>query len=144
MQIHPTAEVYTQHIGEGTVIWQFAVVLDGAVIGIGCNLNCHTFVENDVCIGNYVTLKSGVYLWNGITLEDYVFVGPNATFVNNPYPRSRETIDACQYVVDGHTVKFPRAHSPMPCSSANFECARVECSARFARHRAKQIPAPPV
>jgi UDP-2-acetamido-3-amino-2,3-dideoxy-glucuronate N-acetyltransferase len=94
--IHPTAEVQTLHIGEGTSIWQFAVVLSGAVIGAQCNINCHTFIENDVRIGNRVTIKSGVYLWDGISLEDDVFVGPNVTFVNDKYPRSKQYPDAFQ------------------------------------------------
>lgn len=85
---HNSAEVKTQMVGAGTVIWQFAVILEGAVIGQDCNINCHTFIENDVVIGNNVTLKCGVYLWNGITLEDNVFVGPNTTFTNDKYPRS--------------------------------------------------------
>ncbi|HQT24943.1 MAG TPA: N-acetyltransferase, partial [Daejeonella sp.] len=81
--IHPTAQVTTQKVGLNTTIWQFVVILEKAVIGSGCNINCHTFIENDVVIGNNVTLKSGVYLWDGITLEDDVFIGPNATFTND-------------------------------------------------------------
>jgi UDP-2-acetamido-3-amino-2,3-dideoxy-glucuronate N-acetyltransferase len=85
---HPLADVQSENIGEGTRIWQFAVVLKEAIIGNNCNINCHTFIENDVRLGNNVTVKSGVYLWDGIQVEDNVFIGPNATFVNNPSPRS--------------------------------------------------------
>ena len=88
--IHPTAEVNSINIGEGTTIWQFAVILPGAVIGRDCNINCHTFIENDVVIGNRVTIKSGVYIWDGIKVADDVFVGPNVTFVNDKYPRSKQ------------------------------------------------------
>lgn len=88
--IHPTADVQSENIGKNTRIWQFAVILNGAVIGENCNINCHTFIENDVSIGNNVTIKSGVYLWDGIRIEDNVFIGPNATFVNNPYVRSQQ------------------------------------------------------
>lgn len=88
--IHPTADVKSESIGPDTRIWQYSVVLQGAVIGGNCNLNFNTFVENDVIIGNYVTLKSGVYLWDGIRIEDHVFIGPNATFVNNSKPRSQQ------------------------------------------------------
>src|SRR5690606_10028189 len=49
----------------------------------------HVFIENDVIIGDRVTIKSGVQLWDGITLEDDVFVGPNATFTNDRFPRSK-------------------------------------------------------
>lgn len=89
-KIHPKAEVQTNQIGEGTVIWQFAVILAKAVIGKNCNINAHTFIENDVVLGDNVTVKSGVYLWDGIIVEDDVFIGPNVTFVNNPYPRSKK------------------------------------------------------
>ena len=88
--IHPSADVQSTTIGKGTRVWQFSVVLPGARIGEECNINCHCFVENDVRIGNRVTLKSGVYVWDGIELEDDVFIGPNATFVNDPYPRSKQ------------------------------------------------------
>jgi acetyltransferase-like isoleucine patch superfamily enzyme len=88
--IHPLADVQTHAIGENTLIWQFSVILKGAVIGSNCNINCHTFIENDVVIGNNVTLKSGVYLWDGITVEDHVFIGPNVTFTNDKVPRSKQ------------------------------------------------------
>jgi len=88
--IHPSADVQTSHIGPDTYVWQFSVVLKGARIGNHCNINCHCFIENDVLVGDRVTIKSGVYLWDGLELEDDVFVGPNVTFVNDPYPRSKQ------------------------------------------------------
>lgn len=88
--IHKTADVQSVNIGKNTRIWQCSVVLENAVIGDNCNLNFNTFVENDVIIGDNVTLKSGVYLWDGIKVENNVFIGPNATFVNNPKPRSQQ------------------------------------------------------
>ena len=87
--IHPLADVQTSDIGEDTRIWQFSVVLKGAKIGSRCNLNAHTFVENDVVIGDNVTLKCGVYLWDGLRIGDNVFIGPNATFCNDKYPKSK-------------------------------------------------------
>ena len=87
---HPNALVETKRIGRGTRVWAFAHVLPGAVVGEDCNLCDHTFVENDVVIGDRVTVKCGVQLWDGIRLEDDVFVGPNATFTNDPSPRSRQ------------------------------------------------------
>jgi acetyltransferase-like isoleucine patch superfamily enzyme len=89
MTIHSTADVQSNNIGEGTVIWQYAVILTKAVIGKNCNINCHTFIENDVLIGNNVTIKSGVYIWDGIIIQDDVFIGPNVTFVNDKYPKSK-------------------------------------------------------
>jgi len=91
--IHPTAEVNTQNIGEGTTIWQFCVVLPGARIGKNCNINCHVFIENDVVIGDNVTIKSGVQLWDGLRIEDNVFIGPNVTFTNDLIPRSKQYPD---------------------------------------------------
>lgn len=94
---HPQALVETERVGRGTRIWAFAHVLPGAVIGEDCNLCDHTFVENDVVIGDRVTVKCGVQVWDGVRLEDDVFVGPNATFTNDPAPRSRR-----------HLAEYPR------------------------------------
>lgn len=88
--IHPLADVQSKTIGNNTNFWQFSVVLKGAEIGENCNICSHTFIENDVIIGNNVTVKSGVYLWDGLTIEDDVFIGPNATFTNDKYPRSKQ------------------------------------------------------
>jgi len=76
-------------IGEGTRVYAFTHVLGGACIGKDCNLNDHVFVENDVWIGDRVTIKSGVQLWDGVRIEDDVFLGPNATFTNDKFPRSK-------------------------------------------------------
>jgi acetyltransferase-like isoleucine patch superfamily enzyme len=87
--IHEKAEVHTKEIGKNTFVWQHAVILAGAIIGDNCNINCHTFIENDVVLGNNVTVKSGVYLWDGLVIEDNVFIGPNVTFTNDKYPKSK-------------------------------------------------------
>jgi len=86
---HPNAIVESEHIGQNTKIWAFAHVLPGAVIGEDCNINDLTFIENEVVIGNRVTVKCGVQIWDGITIEDDVFIGPNVTFTNDPFPRSK-------------------------------------------------------
>jgi acetyltransferase-like isoleucine patch superfamily enzyme/dTDP-4-dehydrorhamnose 3,5-epimerase-like enzyme len=91
--IHPTADVQSAQIGENTQIWQFCVVLPGARIGSDCNICSHCFIENDVAIGNNVTIKNGVQAWDGIVLEDDVFIGPNVTFTNDENPRSRQRPD---------------------------------------------------
>lgn len=97
--IHPTAYVHAQalvdsdvQIGAGTRVWAFAHVVKGAVIGDECNLCDHTFIEGNVRIGNRVTLKCGVFLWDGILVEDDVFIGPNATFTNDLRPRSKRYV----------------------------------------------------
>ena len=87
--IHESADVQTTQIGEGTTIWQFCVVLAKAKIGSNCNICAQVLIENDVEIGNNVTIKSGVQLWDGVRIEDNVFIGPNATFTNDPMPRSK-------------------------------------------------------
>jgi acetyltransferase-like isoleucine patch superfamily enzyme/dTDP-4-dehydrorhamnose 3,5-epimerase-like enzyme len=86
---HESAIVESSDIGDGTRVWAFTHVLPGARIGRDCNICDHTFIENDVVVGDRVTIKCGVQLWDGVTLEDDVFVGPNATFTNDPFPRSR-------------------------------------------------------
>ena len=86
---HPDARIESGSIGPGTRVWAFAHVLDGARVGAECNLCDHTFIEGGAVVGDRVTLKCGVQLWDGVTLEDDVFVGPNATFTNDPFPRSR-------------------------------------------------------
>lgn len=91
---HPNALCESSQVGEGTRVWAFAHVLPGARIGRDCNICDHVFVENDVIVGDRVTLKCGVQLWDGIRLEDDVFVGPNATFTNDIFPRSRQYPDA--------------------------------------------------
>ena len=87
---HELALVESNTIGDGTRIWAFSHILPGARIGRDCNICDHTFIENDVTIGDRVTVKCGVQLWDGITIEDDVFIGPNAAFGNDPFPRSKQ------------------------------------------------------
>jgi len=90
---HPAAIVETENIGAGTRVWAFVHILPGAQIGSDCNLCDHVFIENDVVIGDRVTLKSGVQLWDGVRIEDDVFIGPNVTFTNDPFPRSKQYLE---------------------------------------------------
>jgi UDP-2-acetamido-3-amino-2,3-dideoxy-glucuronate N-acetyltransferase len=87
---HPAGIVESEHIGNQTRVWAFAHILPRAVIGEECNICDHTFIENDVLIGDRVTVKCGVQIWDGITIEDDVFIGPNVTFTNDPFPRSKK------------------------------------------------------
>lgn len=89
-QIHDLADVQSCHIGPNTRIWQFVVILRNARIGADCNICSHVLIENDVIIGDRVTVKSGVQLWDGLRIEDDVFIGPNVTFTNDPFPRSKQ------------------------------------------------------
>lgn len=88
--IHPLADVQSQQIGENTRIWQFCVVLAHAQIGANCNICAQVLIENDVVIGDNVTVKSGVQLWDGLRVGDNVFIGPNVTFTNDKFPRSKQ------------------------------------------------------
>lgn len=88
--VHAHALCESTRIGRGTRIWAFAHVLAGAQIGMDCNVCDHVFIENDVVVGDRVTIKCGVQLWDGVRLENDVFVGPNATFSNDKYPRSKQ------------------------------------------------------
>lgn len=87
--VHPYGICESPDVGEGTRIWAFAHILPSARIGRDCNICDHVFIENDVIVGDRVTIKSGVQLWDGVRLEDDVFVGPNATFTNDRFPRSK-------------------------------------------------------
>ena len=86
--IHPLSDCKA-NIPENTNIWQFCVVFPEAKIGDNCNICANVLIENDVTIGDNVTVKSGVQIWDGVVLEDDVFVGPNATFTNDKFPKSK-------------------------------------------------------
>lgn len=100
--IHQTALVQSSNIGEGTNIWQFVVVLPQAKIGSNTNICSHCFIENQVEIGNNVTIKCGVQVWDGILIEDNVFVGPNVTFTNDLYPRSKQYAEEWEKTIIKH------------------------------------------
>jgi acetyltransferase-like isoleucine patch superfamily enzyme/dTDP-4-dehydrorhamnose 3,5-epimerase-like enzyme len=88
--VHPQALCEASAIGENTRVWAFAHVLPGATIGKDCNICDHVFIENDVTIGDRVTVKCGVQLWDGLRIADDVFIGPNVTFSNDKYPKSKQ------------------------------------------------------
>ena len=89
----------TDQIGPGTRIWAFAHVLRGAVIGADCNICDHSYIDEDVVIGDRVTIKGQVAIIDGMRIEDDVFVGPNATFTNDPFPRSRQPFSCTTMVI---------------------------------------------
>ena len=86
--IHPLSDVQSTNIGDNTNVWQFVVILRGAKIGSNCNICANCFIENDVVVGDNVTVKCGVQLWDGLRVGDNVFIGPNATFCNDKFPKS--------------------------------------------------------
>src|ERR1700733_9742018 len=91
--VHERGLCETEEVGPGTRIWAFAHVLAGARLGADCNICDGVFVEGGVVVGDRVTVKCGVQLWQGVELEDDVFVGPNATFTNDRFPRSRQWLE---------------------------------------------------
>ena len=95
MFAHPLSDIHENTvIGSGTTIWQFVVVMEGAKVGENCNLCAQVLVEGGVTLGDNVTVKSGVYLWSGVTVESNVFIGPNATFTNDRFPRSKKHLQS--------------------------------------------------
>ncbi len=116
--IHELTDCKSTHIGKDTNIWQYCVIFPEAKIGDNCNICANVLIENDVTVGNNVTVKSGVQLWDGVTVEDNVFIGPNVTFTNDLFPRSKvhpkeyaktiikkgASIGANSTIVCGHTI----------------------------------------
>ncbi len=97
--VHPLGCCESKDVGAGTRVWAYAHVLPGARIGTECNICDQVFIENDVVVGDRVTVKCGVQLWDGLRIEDDVFIGPNATFTNDRFPRSKQ-----------YPEKFPATH----------------------------------
>jgi acetyltransferase-like isoleucine patch superfamily enzyme/mannose-6-phosphate isomerase-like protein (cupin superfamily) len=91
--VHSHAICETPHVGDRTRIWAFSHILKDAKIGEDCNICDGVFIENDVIVGDRVTIKSGVQLWDGLRVDDDVFIGPNATFTNDAFPRSRKWLE---------------------------------------------------
>lgn len=111
---HESSCIQSNRIGLNTTIWQYVTVLPGAVIGCEVNICANCFIENNVIIGDRVTIKSGVYLWDGVRIEDDVFIGPNVTFTNDKFPRSKvypqkylETVVAKGASIGGGAVLLP-------------------------------------
>lgn len=104
--VHPNGLCESPKVGEGTRVWAFAHVLPGATLGEDCNICDGVFIENDVTVGDRVTVKCGVQLWDGISIGNDVFIGPNATFTNDRFPRSRVWPDSFQRTVveDGASI----------------------------------------
>lgn len=88
--IHKFADCMNRNVPDSTNVWQFCVIFPKCQIGENCNICAGVLIENDVLVGNNVTIKSGVQLWDGVTVEDDVFIGPNVTFTNDLFPRSKQ------------------------------------------------------
>jgi len=87
--VHPLATVDAgARVGAGTRVWAHAHVMAGAEVGAGCNLGESVFIEAGARVGDEVTIKNGVQVWEGVRVGDRCFLGPNATFTNDRWPRS--------------------------------------------------------
>jgi len=87
--IHPQALVEKgARLGAGTRVWAFVHVMAGAVVGKDCNLCDGAFLEGGARVGRHVTVKNGVLLFDGVTIEDEVFLGPHVVFTNDLNPRA--------------------------------------------------------
>jgi acetyltransferase-like isoleucine patch superfamily enzyme len=111
--IHSLAVVETEHIGPGTRIWAFTHVLAGAVIGAGCNICDFTYIDEDVVIGDRVTIKGQLAVVDGMRIGDDVFIGPNSTFVNDRFPRSRQPFH-CETMVIGRGASIGGGATVLP------------------------------
>jgi acetyltransferase-like isoleucine patch superfamily enzyme len=130
---HPTALVGSAAaIGEGTRIWAFTNIMDGARIGRNCNICDHCYIEGQVVLGDNVTIKNNVPLYDGVVIQDGVFVGPNATFVNDRYPRSRRKDWKLEHtlVCAGASIG---ANATVMCGVTVGECAVVGAGAVVVR-----------
>jgi acetyltransferase-like isoleucine patch superfamily enzyme len=133
-RFHPAAIVDGGIIGGGTRVWAFSHVMRGAVIGAGCNIGEHVFVESGAVIGDRVTVKNGVQVWDGVTLESDVFVGPNVAFTNDLRPRSPRSAAAGDRYSDKRwlTPSIIRAGASLGANSTVVCGVEVGCYAMVA------------
>jgi acetyltransferase-like isoleucine patch superfamily enzyme len=117
--IHETAHVSDKAlIGEGTKIWINVQIREGARIGKNCIISKDAYIDHDVVIGDGSKIQNSVSVYHGVMIEDSVFVGPNAVFTNDYYPRAQNpdweitptlvkrgaSLGANCTIVCGHTV----------------------------------------
>lgn len=97
--VHPSGICQSEAVGSGSRVWAFAHVLPGAVIGRDANICDFVFIEGGVVLGDRVTVKCHVALWDGVRVEDDVFIGPSAVFANDRYPRSKRYVSVLPTVL---------------------------------------------
>jgi UDP-2-acetamido-3-amino-2,3-dideoxy-glucuronate N-acetyltransferase len=91
VQVHESALVESDLVGSGTVVWAFAHIMAGAVVGEDCKVGDHAFIESGAVVGNRVTVKNNALIWHGVHIGDDVFVGPNVVFTNDLNPRAHRS-----------------------------------------------------
>lgn len=87
--VHEKGLCESDQVGKGTRVWAYAHVMKGAVVGEECNIGETSFIESGAVLGDHCTIKNGVSVWDKVTLEDYVFLGPNAVLTNDLLPRCK-------------------------------------------------------
>ena len=88
-RVHPSAELEDGvTVGAGSAIWQRAQVRRGARIGTECVIGRDAFIDLNVESGNRVKIQNGALVYQGVTVEDGVFIGPGAILTNDRYPRA--------------------------------------------------------
>lgn len=88
-QAHPSAIIDSKAtIGEGTKIWHFSHIMEGAQLGAKCNIGQNVVVSPGVTLGSNVKVQNNVSIYTGVICEDDVFLGPSMTFTNILNPRS--------------------------------------------------------
>ncbi|MCL1989128.1 MAG: N-acetyltransferase [Firmicutes bacterium] len=87
--IHPLAHVSEKaQIGDGTKVWINSQIREDVIIGTNCIISKDTYFDSGVIIGNNVKIQNGVSVYKGVTIGDGAFVGPNAVFTNDMFPRA--------------------------------------------------------
>lgn len=90
--IHPLADVEEGAIIHETAkIWRWTHVREGTRIGAHCHIGQGCYIDVGVVLGDHVKVQNGVYLYQGVLIADDVFIGPNVTFTNDLFPRSKST-----------------------------------------------------
>ena len=88
-RIHPTADIEPDvSIGPGTTVWNRAQVRTGARIGADCIVGRDAFIDVGVVIGDRVKIQNAALVYQGVTVDDGVFIGPNAILTNDRFPRA--------------------------------------------------------
>ena len=96
MKISDTAIVKDSQIGEGTKIWEFANVY-GADIGDNTMIGSFVEIQNNVKIGQNVTISSHSFICSFVTIEDNVFIGHGVMTINDLHPPSFRRTGSTDY-----------------------------------------------
>lgn len=86
-------------IGDETKVWHFTHIQKGSKIGRNCVFGQNVNVGNNVTIGNYCKVQNNVSIYEGVTLEDYVFCGPSMVFTNILDPKCKYPQVGAQFYI---------------------------------------------